>query len=262
MTVWWAKPTLNDIAAQRAMLERGEEKRKADWKQAERERLRDTFAAAALTGLLSLNRPGLNQQFPTELCERAFRWADAMLREQDRQSVGVAEKDSVADRKSVATPRACARSCSQPFDSAPTTHDAVPEARAEYELKEPNGSSTGEPGGEPESTVRTGNTPQPRNGSLSGCETVQQEPVAFAVVCKEMTRIDVYDDAYDAAEYATVLNRKGWTANVVRLVPQSSPTLTDEEREAIEQMLDEASGKACAESWVPATLRSLLERLK
>jgi hypothetical protein len=39
-------------------------------------------------------------------------------------------------------------------------------------------------------------------------------------------------------------------------------TLTDEEREAIEQMLDEVSGKACAASWVPATLRSLLERLK
>jgi hypothetical protein len=40
------------------------------------------------------------------------------------------------------------------------------------------------------------------------------------------------------------------------------PTLTDEEREAIEQMLDEVSGKAFAASWVPATLRSLLERLK
>jgi hypothetical protein len=37
--------------------------------------------------------------------------------------------------------------------------------------------------------------------------------------------------------------------------------LTDAEREAIEQMLDEVSGRACAESWVPATLRSLLERL-
>ena len=39
--------TSKDIAAQRAMLARGEEKRKADWQQAERERLRDTFAAAA-----------------------------------------------------------------------------------------------------------------------------------------------------------------------------------------------------------------------
>jgi hypothetical protein len=39
-------------------------------------------------------------------------------------------------------------------------------------------------------------------------------------------------------------------------------TLTDEEREAIEQMLDEVSGRACAASWVPATLRKLLERTK
>jgi hypothetical protein len=41
-----------------------------------------------------------------------------------------------------------------------------------------------------------------------------------------------------------------------------SPTLTESEREAIEQTLDEASGKACAESWVPEILRNLLERLK
>jgi hypothetical protein len=41
-----------------------------------------------------------------------------------------------------------------------------------------------------------------------------------------------------------------------------SPTLTESEREAIEQTLDEASGKARAESWVPSTLRRLLERLE
>lgn len=42
----------------------------------------------------------------------------------------------------------------------------------------------------------------------------------------------------------------------------NTPTLSESEREAIEQMLDEASGKACAESWVPDILRNLLERLK
>ena len=127
--------TSKDIAAQRAMLARGEEKR-----------LRDQFAASALTGLTS--RP---QWMPDECVPEAYRLADAMLHErakrqaisatekamrdaedfvaireqflawQKEQSVGVAEMDSVADRKSVATPRACARSCSQPFDSAPTT---------------------------------------------------------------------------------------------------------------------------------------------
>jgi hypothetical protein len=183
---------------------------------------RDAFAAAALTGLVA----GRYDATAT-VASRAYNLADAMLRERER-----------------------------------TNHDAVPEARAEYELKEPNGSSTGEPGGEPESTVRTGNTPQPRNGSLSGCETVQQEPVAFAVVCKEMTGIDVYDDAYDAAEYATVLNRKGWTANVVRLVPQASPTLTDAERGAIEWCLEMATIHATDCDDELASLRSLLERLK
>jgi hypothetical protein len=40
----------------------------------------------------------------------------------------------------------------------------------------------------------------------------------------------------------------------------NTPTLSESEREAIEQMLDEVSGKACAESWVPDILRNLLER--
>jgi chromosome segregation ATPase len=38
-------------------------------------------------------------------------------------------------------------------------------------------------------------------------------------------------------------------------------TLTDEEREAIEQVLDEINGTHPAASWVPATLRKLLTRL-
>jgi hypothetical protein len=86
--------TSNDIAAQRAMLERGEEKRKADWKQAERERLRDTFAAAALTGLLAQGDDG---SFSEESYARsAYRWADVMLRARNgaaesRETVPVTE---------------------------------------------------------------------------------------------------------------------------------------------------------------------------
>jgi hypothetical protein len=73
---------LSDIAAQRAMIERGEEKRKADWKLAERERLRDTFAAAALTGLLA--GPG-DKDFSADYWARhAYEAADAMLRERGR----------------------------------------------------------------------------------------------------------------------------------------------------------------------------------
>jgi hypothetical protein len=76
--------TPKDIAAQRAMLARGEQIVEAKRQQAERERLRDTFAAAALSGMLA--RPDIDDE-PLEyhfLCEAAYRWADAMLRERER----------------------------------------------------------------------------------------------------------------------------------------------------------------------------------
>lgn len=53
---------------------------------------RDEFAAAALTGLISLNCPSPNQQAPSDLCEFAFRWADAMLRERERHHIPDAGK--------------------------------------------------------------------------------------------------------------------------------------------------------------------------
>jgi hypothetical protein len=81
--------TSNDIAAQRAMIERGDEKRKADWKQAERERLRDTFAAAALTGWLASQQTVISQK---EMAIRAYDYADAMLRERERHHIPDAGK--------------------------------------------------------------------------------------------------------------------------------------------------------------------------
>ena len=73
--------TSKDIAAQRAMLERGEAKRKADWQQAERERLRDTFAAAALTGILS--NESNDEISDAVVAEQAYASADAMLLERN-----------------------------------------------------------------------------------------------------------------------------------------------------------------------------------
>jgi hypothetical protein len=72
--------TSNDIAAQRAMLQRGDEKRKAARQAKERELLRDTFAAAALTGFIrgmpsdSIFHRGL-------MAQQSYEVADAMLRE-------------------------------------------------------------------------------------------------------------------------------------------------------------------------------------
>ena len=105
MTVWWAKPTLDDIAAQRAMIERGEEKRKADWKQAERERLRDTFAAAALTGWLASQQTVISRK---EMAMRAYDYADAMLRERgnhsEKPNSSLAPTDSERTPQTHATP--------------------------------------------------------------------------------------------------------------------------------------------------------------
>jgi hypothetical protein len=74
--------TLDDLNAQRAMLARGEEKRKAAKQAEERERLRDTFAAAALTGLLA--DQSLSDLGDTTLATRAYELASAMTEERDR----------------------------------------------------------------------------------------------------------------------------------------------------------------------------------
>jgi hypothetical protein len=153
--------TPKDIAAQRAMIARGEALAAVKNHHAERARLRDTFAAAALTGLLAADGDRTEHAMPN-FTARAYEWADAMLLQRNgavegceavlcNASVGVPEMDSGTDRKPVATPRACARPCSQPFDSAPTTHDAVPEAKATND------------GGTPKDADGTGNTSSPES---------------------------------------------------------------------------------------------------
>jgi hypothetical protein len=75
----------------------------------------------------------------------------------------------------------------------------------------------------------------------------------------------IADCAYNLADAMLVRRGKAVQDNCV---PGNNPeigcppTPSESEREAIKQMLDEASGKACAESWVPDILRNLLERLK
>ena len=116
--------TSNDIAAQRAMLERGEEKRKADWKQAERERLRDTFAAAALTGLLS-NIPRYQLGV---IAVQAYEIADEMIAEQSRAGKNLSEtvpevsKCTERENDHDAAPDAIAESDEARTDKAATSH--------------------------------------------------------------------------------------------------------------------------------------------
>ena len=122
MGVYWAKPTLDDIAAQRAMIERGEEKRRAVRQAEERERLRDTFAAAALTGLLS-NIPRYQLGV---IAVQAYEIADEMIAEQSR---------------------------------AGKNHDAVPEARVQQSTREPERSLLAQSESAERGLPRTGNTP-------------------------------------------------------------------------------------------------------
>jgi hypothetical protein len=77
--------TPNDIAAQRAMLARGEAIAAAKNHHAERVRLRDTFAAAALP---LCTRNGRNAE---QISESAYKLADAMLRERSRTGQSAAD---------------------------------------------------------------------------------------------------------------------------------------------------------------------------
>jgi len=87
-----------------------------------------------------------------------------------------------------------------------------------------------------------------RNGSLSGCETVHQEPVAWAILHRDH-------------QYVSLLREQAEAHNVyadAEIVPlYRSPTLTAEEREAISYYVGTGGPAA-----VDATLRSLLERMK
>lgn len=113
---------------------------------------RDTFAAAALTGLLSLNCPGPNQQFPQELCERAYRWADAMLRERSRTGQKMAESDS-------------SRAVCPELES--TNLDAAPAARANAESVAPQPTASDRLGN-PTSHSGTGKQPAPPSVETDG----------------------------------------------------------------------------------------------
>jgi hypothetical protein len=210
---------------------------------------RDTFAAAALTGLLH----GIPEGADIAACAAdAYKIADAMLRERGR-----------------------------------TTHDAVPEARAHSPSPDHAGhrdATTGEPGGgagtgdicerlracetrplttmseecravtrDPAAWVELWKTLQDarveierlRNGAPSGCETVQRKPVVWARFYPNGGPMSVFLDRPPAD--AEPLYR--------------SPTLTDEEREAIYRAEARLRTAYVPDDETAAVLRALLKRL-
>ena len=231
--------TSNDIAAQRAMIERGDEKRKADWKQAERERLRDTFAAAALTGWLASQQTVISQK---EMATRAYDYADAMLRERERHHIPDAGK----------------------MVENTTNHDAVPEAKAfPSESSVPLGNGGGCGGTDKPVTL-----PAMGTGNLSEAEI---DALEFVV---EEGRIASMDD-YGILRSLLVRVRPEWESQSYEkndekrtnaamnrdATPsegsvQGEGTITDAEREAVEDAVAELTPGPIAD-----TLRSLLERL-
>jgi hypothetical protein len=219
--------------------------------------LRDTFAAAALTGLLS----NVQRYQNGPLTEQAFEIAGFMLKERARTSVGVAEMDSATDRKSAATPRACASSCSQPFDSAPTTHDAVPEAKARDADRGRTDKAVARPGD------GTGNTPS--EAEIDALEFVVEEGRTasvddYGILRSWLIRLrpEWENQSYEESDEKRTNTTMSRDATPGEGSVQGEGTFTDEEREAIEQAIDAANGMILAEPWAIKALRNLLERLK
>jgi hypothetical protein len=73
----WMGLTIDDIRAQRAMLERGEAIREAKQREADLAALRDQFAMAAMTGLLA--DPMESAKASDYVAAAAYEIADAML---------------------------------------------------------------------------------------------------------------------------------------------------------------------------------------
>jgi hypothetical protein len=196
---------------------------------------RDTFAAAALTGLLAQGDDG---SFSEESYARsAYRWADAMLRERER----VAETEELRhDGKTCRTdgdvtePMPVVVSGSgfvTPVSYAEndekrcffTIQDAVPAAIVSTtdENSLHAASELGNPGAASRQGEVTGNT---------------QEPVAWAVYCGDSQHLyDHYDGRDEADAIAAMLagdDRGDSQWHTVPLYRQPQPTLIDAEREA------------------------------
>ena len=263
--------TSNEIAAQRAMLARGEQKRRAAKQAEERERLRDTFAAAALTGLLADDGDRVEYAMPS-FTARAYEWADAMLREREESRTGKNAAETVQE----------VEKCTEREND----HDAVPEARAKDADRGRSDKAVTRPGDS------TGNTPSPESyeqGDEKRVNTTANRGIDRAAYEGDIvSRLrnwrglhlahggKLFDEAADEIERLRAAIRRLADQDATLSVQGGSvtvtmdATLTDAEREAVagvaaslHRLSETGIGHgACRElAEQAATLRKLLERL-
>lgn len=204
--------------------------------------MRDHFAAAALTGLLTSDDVGEESNaFGQVICQSAYLWAAAMLRERGNH---------IADAgKMVETP---------------TTHDAAPAARASVESVAPQPTTRGDSDrtdkAAPRPSEGTGDTPATHATRGEGSERREcTEPVAWEVFLPGAGTYAIHSFRWEAAAIAhALLFNEGTIAAVCPLFRQPQPTLTDAEREAIKRGMTLTFTLTPAER---AVFHGLLERL-
>ena len=209
------------------------------------ETLRDTFAAAALTGLLAQGDDG---SFSEESYVRAaYRWADAMLRERAKTN-----HDAAPAAKAVPEPDAV-----QPngeglgigdlqarFHSA--VMDWISEATVAYQTAHPNSirimaeACTSCWDAFDRLEYPTDVARPDTNGEVAGGPAHHtQEPVAWAVLLSDGQTYSRCDYRWEADALAAALPaNEGVTATVAPLYHSPQPTLTDAERKAISKIYD------------------------
>jgi hypothetical protein len=198
----------------------GEGRPATEWSKALNDR--DYFAAAAMSGLIA--RAG---QMPWDCAADCYAWADAMIRERERNGDG----QTIDGIETISRPLA--------GEASPSGSGGASERQS------PAGDRNG---GEP---LDAGAATSHHAAGGRGRNT--HEPVAWAVVQSECW--SVYLTRLDANRAAT-----HGLGELVALYSQPQPTLTDEEREAIAGAVSAEHGRG-AWQWA-ATLRGLLERTK
>jgi len=208
---------------------------------------RDTLAAAALTGLLAVMR----DETIDEICESAYEWADAMLRERERTKEKQASF-SYTNHDAAPTARVSDSQCAGHAGIGGTTSPPVASTGQinRNAASQSPGVKCG--GGEPLDVS------QPDNGLAAGGRGHStQQPVAWAVIPGAVLAGRAWRVTLDKTEAERLSCGK---MLVVPLYEQPQPTLTAEEREAIECAVCQC--KLGREREAAATLRNLLERTK